>query len=180
MTKGLRILLGLFGTGVLIGFAMLLGTAANAAEGATPDPQSTTSVTQKSNGDTITNTTATATKTEPSDWFAPGGIFTISIGGVFLVVREIKSMRQQDIQGYKERAETAENKATIETGKLAAQIERLEKKLDDALKDVESKHDEWIAEVQHRRKLEILLAEHGIAVPTAAAVTVTVEDKTSH
>lgn len=163
MTKGLKIWLYACITGAMLGFALLFGTAANAAgEGTTSD--TTTSSTEKS-----------ATKTEGNDWLAPGGILTVSIGGIFLIVREIKSIKDMDLQKHKTRAEVAEAKVETETNKLAAQIERLEKKLDDALEDVERKHDEWLAEVTHRRKLEVLLAEHGIQVPSTQ-VTVTVAD----
>lgn len=163
MTKGLRIWLYVCITGALLGAALLLGTAANATEGITPKPDTTTSTTQYPNGDTVTNKTEAATN--PSDWFAPGGIFVTSIGGIFLVVREVKGIKQMDLQKYKDRAETAENKAGADTAKLAAQIERLEKKLDDALKDTEAKHDQYVAEITHRRRLELIMVEHGIALP---------------
>lgn len=167
MTKGLRIWLGVCLAGFLIGVAMLFGTAANAAEG------------DKPSSDTSTSQTTTKEATGPTDWLAPGGIVTLSIGGVFMVVREVKSLREIDVNKYKNRAELAEANATTETSKLAAQIERLEKKLDDALQDVERKHDEWLDEVAHRRRLEILLAENGIAVP-ATSVTVTVDGPHQH
>lgn len=177
MTKGLKAWLYVCISGVILGFALLFSAGAQAADNTTPKPESTTSVTEKSNGDVVTN--KTETKSEGTDWFAPGGILTVSLGGIFLIVREIKSIKDMDLQKYKTRAETAETKADQETSKLAAQIERLEKKLDKALEDVEEKHDEWVAEVAHRRKLEVLLAENGIAVPHAT-VTVTVEDNTHH
>ncbi len=170
MTKGLKIWLYACIAGVLLGAAMLLGTAANASEGDKSSSDTTSSTTQKANGDTVTSKTSTADTS--NDWLAPGGLITVSIGGIFMIVREIKSIKDLDVQKYKTRAETAESKVDTETSKLAAQIERLEKKLDDALADVETKHDEWIAEVAHRRKLEVLLAQHGIAVPVTS-VTVT-------
>jgi len=172
MTKRLKILLYVCITGVLLGVALMFGTAAQAtsSNGTVPKPQSTTSITEKPNGETITNTVEKGV--QPSDWFAPGGIVTISIGGLFLIVKEIKSIKQMDVEGYKTRAETAENKANTETQRLAAQIERLEQKLDAALKDVESKHDEMMVEVAHRRKLELLLAQHGITPPTSTLVVV--------
>lgn len=179
MTKGLKIALYACIAGVLLGLALLSGTVAQAAEGNVPKPESTTSTTQKANGDTVTNKTETKAETNPNDWLAPGGILVTSIGGTFMVVREVKSIKDMDLQKYKTRAEAAEAKVETETSKLAAQIERLERKLDKALEDVETKHDEWVEEVAHRRRLEVLLAQHGIAVPSAS-VTVTVEDNTHH
>jgi hypothetical protein len=158
MTKGLKIWLYACIAGVCLGAALLLGTAANAADGSTPKPETTSSATTSDSGGT--------------DWFAPGGILTVSLGGIFLIVREVKSIKDMDLQKYKTRAEAAEAKADTETAKLASQIERLERKLDSALADVEKKHDEMVAEVAHRRQLEVLLAQHGIAVP-AGHVTVT-------
>lgn len=164
MTKGLKVWLYICISGVILGFALLFSAGAQAADNTTPKPESTTSVTEKSNGDVVTN--KTETKSEGSDWFAPGGILTVSLGGIFLIVREVKALKDTDVQKYKTRAETAETRAETETNKLAAQIERLERKLDKALEDVEVKHDEWVAEVAHRRRLEVLLAQNGIAVPT--------------
>lgn len=166
MTKGLKIWLYASITGVMLGVALLFGTAAQAAGESTTSDKSTSSTEKSSDS------------TGGSDWLAPGGILTVSIGGVFLVVREIKAIKDMDLQKYKTRAETAETKAETETNKLAAQIERLEQKLDKALEDVEKKHDEMVAEVAHRRQLEYLLAQHGIAVPPphGTQVTVTVED----
>lgn len=163
MTKGLKIWLYTCIVGVILGAGLLFSTAAQAANGDTPNPDTTTSSTQKANGDTVT--TKTEPPTQPQEWYAPGGILMGSIGGIFLIVREIKGVRQMDVQGYRDRAEAAENKVNTETSKLATQIQRLEQKLDTALEDVETKHDEWLAEVAHRRKLEILLAENGILVP---------------
>lgn len=168
MTKGLKVWLYVCITGALLGASLLLGTAANAA-GDSAQPDTTKSTTQ----------TTGETKTEGNDWLAPGGIFVTSIGGIFLIVREIKSIKDMDLQKYKTRAETAESKADSETSKLAAQIERLENKLDKALEDVETKHDEWVAEVAHRRQLEVLLAQNGIAVPpqhVTVTTTTTVTD----
>jgi hypothetical protein len=183
MTKGLKVWLYICISGVLLGCALLFSAGAQAADN-TPKPETTTSTTEKANGDTVINKTevAPAAASAPSDWFAPGGILTVSIGGIFLIVREYKGIKQMDIQGHKDRADAAdakalaaETKATAVTDRLSAQIERLEKKLDDALADVETKHDEWLVEVAHRRKLEILLAQNGISVADPVLIAVPVE-----
>jgi F0F1-type ATP synthase epsilon subunit len=173
MTKGLKIWLYLCITGIFVGAALLLGSGANAADGTNSSSDTTSSTTQKANGDTVTNKTSTADTS--NDWLAPGGLITVSIGGIFMIVREVKSIKDLDVQKFKTRAETAEAKVETETSKLATQIERLESKLDKALDDVEKKHDEMVAEVAHRRKLEVLLAENGISVPaTQVGVDITV------
>lgn len=171
MTKGLKFWLYACIAGALLGLALLFSTGAQAADGTLPKPETTTSTTEKPNGETITSKTEAATT--PQDWFAPGGIFMGSIGGIFLIVREYKGIKQMDLQKFKDRAEAAETKATSDTAKLAAQIQRLEKKLDDALEDVETKHDEWVAEVAHRRRLEILLAQNGIVDAQVASPSTT-------
>lgn len=164
MTKGLKIWFYVCITGVLVGAAMLLGTAAQASDGgSTSKPDTTTSTTQKANGDTVTNTSQAATS--PQDWLAPGGVLTVSIGGLFLIVREVKGIKQMDLQRYKDRADAAETKSDAETTKFSQQIERLEAKLDKALKDTEAKHDLYVAEITHRRRLELIMAEHGIQLP---------------
>ena len=88
----------------------------------------------------------------------------MALTGILLIVREVNAGRNLNVQMYKDRAIAAESKAALDTQKLADQVNRLEKKLDDALKATEEKHDLYMAEVAHRRKLELALAEHGIVV----------------
>lgn len=164
MSNKLKALLALCVAGLILGASLFFSATAEANSGTTPNPVSTTSTTQQPNGNTTTNTT-TQTQKEPDVWAqygAPGGIIGMALTGILLIVREINAGRNLNVQQFKDRAIAAENKAALDTQKLADQVNRLEKKLDDALKATEAKHDLYLAEVAHRRKLELLLAEHGI------------------
>jgi len=165
LSKNLKIALYLCIAGLLLGASLLFSATANAAADNASTPSGGTSQTSGKTETVTPSQTPVSVPDNLSTFLAPGGIVTISIGGIFLIVREIKTVRQMDIQGYKDRAEAAENKVTIETGKLAAQISRLEEKLDAAIKDTEAKHDLYVAEITHRRRLELIMVENGIALP---------------
>lgn len=161
MSKGLKFWLYTCIAGVIAGFSLLFAAvSANAAADNTVPPANNTS----------TVSVAPAATDPVSTYLAPGGILTISIGGIFMILREVNSLRSLEVQKYKDRAITAESQATQDTQRLSEQVSRLESKLDQALLDVEAKHDLWLEEVAHRRKLEILLAEHGVALPIEVKV----------
>jgi hypothetical protein len=167
LSNKLKALLTLCVAGLILGAGLFLGVAKSQADSGTPAPISSSSTTQQPNGNVVTNTTTTEGEKEPDVWAqygAPGGIITASLAGILLIVREINSGRNINVQQYKDRAIAAESKAALDTQKLADQVNRLEKKLDDALKATEEKHDLYIAEVNHRRKLELALAELGVVV----------------
>lgn len=154
MTTRMKVALNVCIAGFILGVVMLLGTVSAHAD-STPTP-----------GSPPATQTVTATVSDPlSSYLAPGGVLTLSIGGIFLIVRELKTIKQMDLQKYKDRAETAENSAATTSEKLSGQITRLEAKLDAAIKDTETKHDLYMAEVTHRRRLELIMVEHGIALP---------------
>jgi hypothetical protein len=167
LSNKLKALLGLCVAGLILGAGLFFSAAAEDNSGETPAPISSTSTTQQPNGNTVTNTTTTEAKKEPdliAQYGAPGGIITVALTGILLIVREVNAGRNINVNLYKERAIAAESKAALDTQKLTDQVNRLEKKLDDALRATEEKHDLYIAEVNHRRKLELALAEHGIVV----------------
>lgn len=164
MSKNLKIALYMCIAGVILGATLLFSTAAQAADGPST-PSGTTSQTSGQNGTVSPPTAPSVAPDNLSTWFAPGGIITISLGGILLIVREVNAGRKINVDYYKERAEKAEAQQTIDREKLSGQINRLEDKLDAAIKDTEAKHDLYIAEITHRRRLELIMAEHGIALP---------------
>ena len=164
MSKNLKIALYMCIAGLILGATLLFSTAAQAAG----DPATPSGSTSQTSGQTNTVTPPQAPSGAPdslSTYFAPGGIITISLGGILLIVREINAGRKINVDYHKERADKAETQQTIDREKLSGQITRLEQKLDAAIKDTEAKHDLYVAEITHRRRLELIMAEHGIALP---------------
>lgn len=144
---------------------LLFSATANAAA----DSTSTTSgSTSQTSGKAETVTPPQAPLSAPDNlttFLAPGGIVTVSLGGILLIVREINAGRKINVDYYKEKAEKAESQAATDREKLSGQIARLEQKLDSAIKDTEAKHDLYVAEITHRRRLELIMVENGIALP---------------
>lgn len=165
MSKNLKIALYVCFAGLILGAMLLFSATANANADSASTPTGGTSQTTGETGTVRPVETPSVAPDNLSTFFAPGGIITISLGGILLIVREINAGKKINVDYHKDRADRAESQAAIDTQKLVSQIERLEAKLDAAIKDTESKHDLYVAEITHRRRLELILAEHGIALP---------------
>lgn len=164
MSKNLKLALYLCIAGVVLGASLFLTTAAQAAEGPSTPVTGTSQSTGKT--DTVTPPQAPSQGADPLPaWIAPGGIISVSLGGIILIVREVNAGKRINVDYYKGRAEKAESDGVLESNKLSGQITRLEAKLDAAIKDTEAKHDLYVAEITHRRRLELIMAEHGIQLP---------------
>lgn len=125
----------------------------------------------------------------------PGVIITTILTGVLMIVKSINEGKKIDVTTYKERAAEAETRSNEEIGKVHKKLGELEKKLDDVIADrdeyrdtleerkahftqqildmerrhqreLEDMHSALMIEVHTRHKLERLLAENGIAVPS--------------
>ena len=128
------------------------------------------------------------------EWGPPGTLLSIVFGGIFWIVKAVNEGKSIDVDRYKEIATEADSRASVEIGKVYKRLDDVEAKLDEAInsrdeyralleekkrlwhidylaqerrhrEQLESQHDILVVEIATRRKLEKILADHGISYP---------------
>lgn len=167
----------------IMGIIILFGTAGAAA------PSSPTDITVSSeNGAEVSDPNILL------QYGPTGGIITITLGGILMIVKAVNEGRTIQVAHYKERAEMASADASRDVQKVRDQLTRMEKSIDELNDDrdelrealeqrkaqfsrellaLEKRHQEQILDSHElllkqynvRYKLEKLLSEHGVEVP---------------